>query len=117
MKHPHRYDLPKGHIEEGESEIACALRELREETGIEQDSIDLDPAFRYIATYCPRYKRYSGEPVEKTLVVFLGWLHGAADIRLSEHASYQWVDWRPPHRIQEQTIDPLLASAGAHFAK
>ncbi|MGL4880559.1 MAG: NUDIX domain-containing protein, partial [Waterburya sp.] len=28
MKRSHRYDLPKGHIEPGETELQCALREL-----------------------------------------------------------------------------------------
>jgi 8-oxo-dGTP pyrophosphatase MutT (NUDIX family) len=31
-----RYDLPKGHRESGESMEECALREVREETGIEE---------------------------------------------------------------------------------
>ena len=30
MQHPDRYDLPKGHIEAGEAEWDCALRELYE---------------------------------------------------------------------------------------
>jgi 8-oxo-dGTP pyrophosphatase MutT (NUDIX family) len=34
MKHPRRWDLPKGHLDEGETELQCALRELQEETGI-----------------------------------------------------------------------------------
>ena len=29
MKHPRRWDLPKGHLDEGETELQCALRELR----------------------------------------------------------------------------------------
>jgi 8-oxo-dGTP pyrophosphatase MutT (NUDIX family) len=35
------YDLPKGHIDPGERPIEAAVRELREETGIEVDSGDL----------------------------------------------------------------------------
>jgi 8-oxo-dGTP pyrophosphatase MutT (NUDIX family) len=30
-----RWDLPKGHVEEGESDEACAVREIAEETGVE----------------------------------------------------------------------------------
>ena len=35
MEHTQRLDLPKGHVDPGESEIECALRELEEETGID----------------------------------------------------------------------------------
>ena len=41
MRHATRWDLPKGHIDEGETEIQCALRELVEETGITADDICL----------------------------------------------------------------------------
>ena len=45
MRHRNRWDLPKGHIEPDESELDCALRELREETGISADQIELiEPA-------------------------------------------------------------------------
>jgi len=42
MKHANRWDLPKGHVDPGESDIECALRELDEETGIQRDDIKLD---------------------------------------------------------------------------
>ncbi|HEY9740619.1 MAG TPA: NUDIX domain-containing protein [Coleofasciculaceae cyanobacterium] len=48
MQHPTRYDLPKGHIEVGEDELGCALRELHEETGIEASHLQLDEKFRFI---------------------------------------------------------------------
>ncbi|MFN9976001.1 MAG: NUDIX domain-containing protein, partial [Phycisphaerae bacterium] len=28
MRHPKRWDLPKGHVDPGETEMECALREL-----------------------------------------------------------------------------------------
>jgi bis(5'-nucleosidyl)-tetraphosphatase len=31
-------------------------------------------------------------------------------IKLTEHPDFAWVKWNPPHRIQSQTIDPLLAA-------
>lgn len=34
------YGFPKGHIEAGEGEIECALREIREETGLQVSLLD-----------------------------------------------------------------------------
>lgn len=118
MKHPHRYDLPKGHIEGGESELDCALRELQEETGITHDQVQIDPDFRFEETYQARYKRFRGEIVEKTVVIFVAWLDAEGDqLKLTEHRGYDWFEWHPPHRIQQKTVDPLLGAVQKHFEK
>ena len=111
LRHPNRYDLPKGHIEEGESEVECALRELQEETGIQPQLMKLEPGFRYTITYRARYQRFGGEEVEKTLVVFLAFLEEEARVVPTEHGAFVWIEWAPPHQIQPETIDPLLAQA------
>jgi 8-oxo-dGTP pyrophosphatase MutT (NUDIX family) len=116
MKHARRYDLPKGHMNSGESEIECALRELFEETGIRRDEIELDPAFRHEEKYETKYARFGSRFVEKTLVIFLGRLLKDRPIVPSEHMGYEWVDWSPPHRIQTRVIDGLLAEVAAHLA-
>ena len=51
MRHPHRWDLPKGHVDPGEDELQCAVRELEEETGIDVDAIEIDAEFRFTAQY------------------------------------------------------------------
>ena len=109
MQHPNRLDLPKGHVDPGESDVACALRELEEETGIKADDIELDPNFQFKSRYMVRYKRFGNQEVEKTLVIFLGRLKRDVEIAVSEHESFKWVVWNPPHKIQKETIDPLLA--------
>ena len=38
-----RWDLPKGHIEVGESEHVAALREVEEETGVKADVVGNEP--------------------------------------------------------------------------
>lgn len=113
MKHANRYDLPKGQLEPGETELACALRELAEETGIAADQVRIDPEFRFTEIYCPRYKRFGGDKVEKTLVIFLGFLNTEVPVAVSEHVGFEWIDWNPPHQIQAETVDPLLAQAAA----
>ena len=118
MKHPTRWDLPKGHVDPGETEIQCALRELEEETGIAAADIELDADFRFTTRYSVvSQKRTGGEPWPKTLVIFLGRLKRDVEIVTTEHGSYAWFPWRPPHRIQEQTIDPLLSAVEEHLRR
>lgn len=38
-----RWDLPKGHVEEGESDSVAALREVAEETGIMAEIVESEP--------------------------------------------------------------------------
>jgi 8-oxo-dGTP pyrophosphatase MutT (NUDIX family) len=115
MKHSHRFDLPKGHMEEGETEIQTALREMWEETGIPATDVKLDPEFRYEETYFPVEPRFGHERVEKKLVIFLGWIKGNPPIVVSEHAGYEWKRWHPPHEVQRYTINPLLEAILRHF--
>lgn len=115
MRHPTRYDLPKGHAEPGETDIQCALRELEEETGITADHIELDPIFRFTTCYPVRYRQHGDEEFEKTLVLFLGRLTQDVPITPTEHIAYEWFRWEPPHRIQKETVDPLLAYLMEHL--
>lgn len=117
MQHADRLDLPKGHVDPGETEVECALRELHEETGITADDIELDPTFRFTTSYLVRPKRFGGEEMEKTLVIFLGRLCREVDVQPTEHLAFVWVPWNPPHRIQQQTIDPLLEKVAEYLSQ
>jgi bis(5'-nucleosidyl)-tetraphosphatase len=115
MKHRDRYDLPKGHVEPGESDVECALREMNEETGIPTSAVLVEQDFQYRSIYYPQYARFNHETVEKTLIIFLGWVALQTAITTTEHLGFEWMDWHPPHQIQAQTIDPLLAEVRAYF--
>lgn len=110
MEHKDRLDLPKGHVDPGETEMQCALRELVEETGVGKDDIQIDPDFRFEHCYSVWPKKFKGEECAKTLVIFLATLVCDTQIEVTEHEGYRWVKWDAPHAIQEQTIDPLLSS-------
>lgn len=114
MRHADRWDLPKGHVDPGETEMQCALRELREETGITESDIEIAEGFRFESHYPVRNK--SGKRLDKTLVLFLAHLRREVPLALTEHLGSQWFAWNPPHRIQAWTIDPLLADVEKFWA-
>ena len=114
MKHVDRWDLPKGHLDPGESELECALRELVEETGIRSSQIRLDSDFEFRHQYTVAKPDKSIEYL-KELVMFLGWLSENVEIELTEHIGYEWLEWQPPHKIQAWTIDPLLDELNVFF--
>ena len=82
MRHADRWDLPKGHVDEGETELECALRELEEETSIRSHYIVGDPNFRFTIEYPVERK---GETFDKRLIVFLAQLVHPTEIVPTEH--------------------------------
>lgn len=118
MKHPRRWDIPKGHVDPGETDEQCALRELIEETGIAESDLKIYEDFRYEVSYKVSGKRYGARDteVDKTLLVYLAELINDVKIEVTEHEGYEWMDWSPPHVIQERAIDPLMRSVEEYFA-
>lgn len=70
--------FPKGHVENQESEIETALREIAEETGL---SVDLDTNFRKVVSYSPK------PDVIKDVVYFIGFTQGNSIQRQVEEVS------------------------------
>ena len=114
MKHPDRWDLPKGHIKRHETERECALREFEEETGINPDQFIINPDYRFELQRQFQAERFKGKLVCKTYVIFLGHIQGEVAVVPTEHQGFQWVCWQPPHQISEWLIDPLLRNV-EHF--
>lgn len=116
LRHQDRWDLPKGHCEEGESLVETAMRETVEETGISAECIEPIPGFSFALEYEVTYQRPTKTTRNKRVTYFLGRVAQRCDIVCTEHQSFEWFKWAPPHRIQIQTIDPLLSAAEAFLA-
>ncbi|MBQ7959429.1 MAG: NUDIX domain-containing protein [Oscillospiraceae bacterium] len=78
------WSFPKGHVEEGETEEETALREVKEETGID---ILVDTSFRETVQYYPR------KDTQKIVVYFLGKARNYDFVPQEEEiAAIKWVE-------------------------
>jgi len=82
------WDFPKGHIDDGETEIQTALRELEEETGIAH--VNVIDGFRDTITYT-----FSGgqEQIGKEVVFFIATTKESKVTLSHEHIDYSWLDF------------------------
>jgi len=82
------WDLPKGHIEGNENEMQTMFRELKEETGLEKDQLELIPGFREQIHY---FYKSKNKTVFKEVVFFLVKAKHS-NIKLShEHKAFKWL--------------------------
>jgi len=85
LLHSSYWGFPKGHMEHGEDERQTALREVREEAGLDVTILD---GFRETDSYSYRRK---GETIEKQSVYFVAQAH-QRNARLShEHDDLAWL--------------------------
>lgn len=77
------WSFPKGHVESGENELQTALREIKEETGLDVSLMD---GFRQSVEYFPK------PHVKKQVVYFLGTPQGDDTVRKQEEeiSEYRW---------------------------
>ena len=78
--------FPKGRLESGEGEIEAAIREIFEETNIDQ--LCPIPGFREISRY---HFRRNGQRIAKTVAYYLAETT-QSEVSLSmEHTAFQWL--------------------------
>ncbi len=86
LKREQDTDIPKGHIEKGETALEAAKREVKEETGLE-------PFFLPYFSIQTKYFFYEGkEKVMKTVKFFIA-KSSTKSVKISaEHVGYAWLD-------------------------
>lgn len=80
------WGFPKGHMEKGENEIETALREVKEEVGLDVEIIDKEK--RYILNYIIR------DEIDKTTVLYLATSKNKEIVmQESEIEKVKWCDF------------------------
>lgn len=101
------WSFPKGHMEPGESEAQTALRELKEESGLDATLISLSRISI----------EYNISPlICKQVVLFLGQVQGKTELQEQEILKHQWVkesqleQYLPKESVQaaKELIDTFL---------
>jgi len=82
------WDLPKGHIEKGETEEETVTREVREETGLED--IQIVEGFREEIHY---WFRSENETISKTVAFYVAETRQKEITISSEHIGFQWLPY------------------------
>jgi 8-oxo-dGTP pyrophosphatase MutT (NUDIX family) len=108
------WDFPKGMVEEGEEPLAAAIREVREESTIE----DLDFAWGSNSTQTGPYsggkvaRYYLAETRRSDVSLPINPLIGRA-----EHSEYRWVDFDEALELVSPRVKPVIRWAAQALAR
>ncbi len=80
-------DLPKGHIERGETSLEAAIRETFEETGMR---VSPDRYFKHRVYF---WYVEGGDKVKTELTMYLAKASNGAKVRVTEHSGYVWLTY------------------------
>jgi len=89
------WDFPKGKIEKGETKHDAALRELKEETGLESS---IDAGFEHSLHY---YFKQKNELIYKTVYFYTGPVTSKPVTLSHEHTGYLWLSY--PEAVHQLT--------------
>ena len=108
------WDFPKGLVEPGEDPLAAAVRETKEETGIDDLTFDWGEDYRETEPYARgKVARY-----------YVGRTHGAPvvlgvnpGLGRPEHHEYRWVDLTEAFALTVPRLRPVIAWAASKVAR
>lgn len=96
------WSFPKGHVEKDETEVETALREIKEETGID---VIIDSSFRETVTYYPK------KDTQKVVVYFIARAKNYDFIPQEEEiAQIRWVEIGLAHQILTYENDKTIVN-------
>lgn len=97
LKYPEKSflpDLPGGIVEEGESEQLAAIREAKEECGVDVDAKNIQLAYSETAYYEKENKSVSK-------LLYIARIDNAPEVTLSwEHSDFKWVPVNELHTVE-----------------
>ena len=104
------WGVPKGHIEENEKEEETALRETKEEVGLD---VIIDTGFRAVETYSPK------EGVIKDVVYFVAYSKSTdTAMQVEEVKDIKWVEMNEAiDLIEFQDMQEIIMMADAYLSK
>lgn len=108
------WDFPKGRIETGESALDTARREVEEETGL--DDLSLDWGEDYCDT--PPYNQgkvarfYLARTAQQEVVLGID-----SELGRPEHHEYRWLDFTAARRLLVPRLQAILDWAAEHLER
>lgn len=90
LQYPKGYwDLPKGKLENQETRLEAAIRELKEETNLDAE---IHPGFEELLSYT--FRGFDKELIVKEVTFFLGRAKNINVILSEEHLDYLWLPYK-----------------------
>lgn len=93
-----RIDFAQGHLEAGESNLEAALREVKEETGLDQ--LEIIPRFEVQVNYS--FRRINAL-INKTATLFLAHTSQTKVVISDEHKGFFWLPFK--EALQQVTFE------------